>query len=165
MKCRYIAIFPQQTRRTREARVILLCFTGPPVPIATRTHWEAWVYSRNGPTAHLLVVRDELCVHHLLLDVPDGAGGVDGGGADAVRVRLVPVKRGQRRTELAVLLVVQHRLQLHLVSGPRAAAKPLVSPFCDGCPLSVYSLSPSAIGARYGYILFSLPFCDWCPLR
>eukprot|EP00976_Prorocentrum_cordatum_P088238 1187230-Prorocentrum_minimum.AAC.4 len=43
-----------------------------------------------------------------------------------------------------------------------------------GCGL--YSLSPSAIGARYGYILspllrlvpdagiFSLPFCDWCPL-
>eukprot|EP00976_Prorocentrum_cordatum_P100929 1192421-Prorocentrum_minimum.AAC.1 len=43
--------------------------------------------------------------------------------------------------------------------------------------LQVYSLSPSAIGARYGYILstlprlvpvtgiFSLPFRDWCPLR
>eukprot|EP00976_Prorocentrum_cordatum_P028390 575732-Prorocentrum_minimum.AAC.1 len=41
----------------------------------------------------------------------------------------------------------------------------------------VYSLSPSVIGARYGYILypllrrvptmgiFSLPCCDWCPLR
>eukprot|EP00959_Pyramimonas_sp_CCMP1952_P077436 1618629-Pyramimonas_sp.AAC.1 len=25
-------------------------------------------------------------------------------------------------------------------------------PFCDWCPLRVYSLSPSAIGARYGYI-------------
>eukprot|EP00959_Pyramimonas_sp_CCMP1952_P430539 9017343-Pyramimonas_sp.AAC.1 len=24
----------------------------------------------------------------------------------------------------------------------------------DWCPLGVYSLSPSAIGARYGYILF-----------
>eukprot|EP00959_Pyramimonas_sp_CCMP1952_P366779 7681849-Pyramimonas_sp.AAC.1 len=41
----------------------------------------------------------------------------------------------------------------------------------------VYSLSPTAIGARYGYILspllqlvpatgiFSLPYCNWCPLR
>eukprot|EP00959_Pyramimonas_sp_CCMP1952_P442857 9270682-Pyramimonas_sp.AAC.2 len=26
-------------------------------------------------------------------------------------------------------------------------------PFRDWCPLWVYSLSPSAIGARYGYIL------------
>eukprot|EP00976_Prorocentrum_cordatum_P017821 359266-Prorocentrum_minimum.AAC.1 len=26
-------------------------------------------------------------------------------------------------------------------------------PFCDWCPLWVYSLPPSAIGARYGYIL------------
>eukprot|EP00976_Prorocentrum_cordatum_P066307 1178256-Prorocentrum_minimum.AAC.3 len=26
-------------------------------------------------------------------------------------------------------------------------------PFCDRCPLRVYSLSPSAIGARCGYIL------------
>eukprot|EP00976_Prorocentrum_cordatum_P075392 1181893-Prorocentrum_minimum.AAC.1 len=30
-------------------------------------------------------------------------------------------------------------------------------PFCDWCPLWVYSLFPSAIGARYGYILSSLP--------
>eukprot|EP00976_Prorocentrum_cordatum_P034897 709574-Prorocentrum_minimum.AAC.2 len=49
-------------------------------------------------------------------------------------------------------------------------------PFCDWCPLWVYHLSPSAIGARYGYIIspllrlvpavgiLSLPFCDWCPL-
>eukprot|EP00959_Pyramimonas_sp_CCMP1952_P172472 3603490-Pyramimonas_sp.AAC.1 len=48
---------------------------------------------------------------------------------------------------------------------------------CDWCPLRVYSLSPAAIGARYGYILslllrlvpatgiFSLSCCDWCPLR
>eukprot|EP00976_Prorocentrum_cordatum_P088705 1187432-Prorocentrum_minimum.AAC.4 len=49
-------------------------------------------------------------------------------------------------------------------------------PQCGGL-LRVYSLSPSAIGARYGYILsplprlvpatgiFSLPFRDWCLLR
>eukprot|EP00976_Prorocentrum_cordatum_P087698 1187011-Prorocentrum_minimum.AAC.12 len=49
-------------------------------------------------------------------------------------------------------------------------------PFHDWCPLWVCSLSPSAIGARYGYVLsplmrlvpamgiFSLPFHDWCPL-
>ena len=55
---------------------------------------------------HLLVVRDELCVHCLRLDVPDGAGGVDGGRAYAVRVGLVPVERGQGRAELAVLFVV-----------------------------------------------------------
>eukprot|EP00976_Prorocentrum_cordatum_P101855 1192816-Prorocentrum_minimum.AAC.2 len=35
-------------------------------------------------------------------------------------------------------------------------------PFYDWCPLRVYSLSPSVIGARYGYI--PLPFCDCCPL-
>eukprot|EP00976_Prorocentrum_cordatum_P065348 1177869-Prorocentrum_minimum.AAC.3 len=50
-------------------------------------------------------------------------------------------------------------------------------PFRDWCPLRAYSLSPSASGARYGYILsplprvvpvtglFSLPFREWCPLR
>eukprot|EP00976_Prorocentrum_cordatum_P076752 1182427-Prorocentrum_minimum.AAC.1 len=48
---------------------------------------------------------------------------------------------------------------------------------CDWCPLRVYSLSPCAIGARYGYIpsphvrlvpamgVFPLPMCDWCQLR
>eukprot|EP00976_Prorocentrum_cordatum_P096955 1190793-Prorocentrum_minimum.AAC.1 len=51
----------------------------------------------------------------------------------------------------------------------------LVRNRCGGA--QVYSLSPSAIGARYGYILsplprlvpatgiFSLPFRDGCPLR
>eukprot|EP00976_Prorocentrum_cordatum_P073151 1180980-Prorocentrum_minimum.AAC.2 len=29
-------------------------------------------------------------------------------------------------------------------------------PFCDWCPLRVCSLSPSAIGARYGYVLSPL---------
>eukprot|EP00959_Pyramimonas_sp_CCMP1952_P079112 1653742-Pyramimonas_sp.AAC.1 len=49
-------------------------------------------------------------------------------------------------------------------------------PLCDWCLLRVYSLSPCAIGARYGYVLsplvrlapttgiFSLPLCDWRPL-
>eukprot|EP00976_Prorocentrum_cordatum_P115024 1195940-Prorocentrum_minimum.AAC.3 len=30
-------------------------------------------------------------------------------------------------------------------------------PFRDWCPLRAYSLSPSAIGARYGHILSPLP--------
>eukprot|EP00959_Pyramimonas_sp_CCMP1952_P130837 2735812-Pyramimonas_sp.AAC.1 len=30
-------------------------------------------------------------------------------------------------------------------------------PFCDWCPLRVFSLSPSAIGACCGYILSPLP--------
>eukprot|EP00959_Pyramimonas_sp_CCMP1952_P308291 6451925-Pyramimonas_sp.AAC.1 len=49
-------------------------------------------------------------------------------------------------------------------------------PCCDWCPLWAYSLSSSAIGARYGHTLslflrlvptmgiFSLFFCDWCLL-
>eukprot|EP00959_Pyramimonas_sp_CCMP1952_P201678 4217537-Pyramimonas_sp.AAC.2 len=47
------------------------------------------------------------------------------------------------------------------VSSPSAEAEPLcVSifslPFCDWCPLRVYALSPSVIGARYGYMLSPL---------
>eukprot|EP00959_Pyramimonas_sp_CCMP1952_P267949 5602163-Pyramimonas_sp.AAC.1 len=39
-------------------------------------------------------------------------------------------------------------------AGPRTkAASGIFSlPSCNWCPLQVYSLSPSAIGARYGYI-------------
>eukprot|EP00976_Prorocentrum_cordatum_P062535 1176754-Prorocentrum_minimum.AAC.5 len=40
------------------------------------------------------------------------------------------------------------------VSALHSEDTPMFSlPFCDWCPLQVYSFSPSAIGARYGYIL------------
>lgn len=62
--------------------------------------------------AHLLVVRDQLRVHQAALNVPDSAGGVDGGGAHAAGVQLVPVKRRQRRRKLPALILQQ--------TGPRA---------------------------------------------
>mmetsp|Transcript_15700 Transcript_15700/g.54521 ORF Transcript_15700/g.54521 Transcript_15700/m.54521 type:complete len:294 (-) Transcript_15700:197-1078(-) len=61
---------------------------------------------------HGLVVRDELRLGLLRVDVPNGARGVDRGRADDVEVLLVPVERRQRRAVLALLVVVQ---QAHLV--------------------------------------------------
>ena len=60
-------------------------------------------------------MRDELRVHHFLLDVPDGARGVKTRRADALHVGLVPVEAGERRANLAVLVVVQQRLELHAI--------------------------------------------------
>lgn len=55
--------------------------------------------------ARLFVVRNQLCVHHAALHIPDGAGRVDRTGADAPRVQLVPVKGSQRGGKLATLVL------------------------------------------------------------
>lgn len=60
-----------------------------------------------GDVVDLLVVRDELRLDDAFLDVPDGAGGVDAGGADPPRLDVVPVERRERRAELAGLAVVE----------------------------------------------------------
>lgn len=56
---------------------------------------------------------DELGVNGLPLDVPDGAGGVDAGGADALGFGFVPVEGCERTAELAVLVAVEQALELH----------------------------------------------------
>jgi len=60
-----------------------------------------------GDVVDLLVVGDELSLDDGAFDVPDGAGGVDAGGADAVVVYVVPVEGGEGRAELAGLAVVE----------------------------------------------------------
>lgn len=55
--------------------------------------------------ADLLVMRNQLRVHHAALHVPDGASRVDGAGADAARVQLVPVKGGEGRRKLAAFVL------------------------------------------------------------
>lgn len=55
---------------------------------------------------------DELGVDGLALDVPDGAGGVDGGGTDAARVGVVPVEGGERAAVVAVAVTVELAAQL-----------------------------------------------------
>mmetsp|Transcript_9537 Transcript_9537/g.22586 ORF Transcript_9537/g.22586 Transcript_9537/m.22586 type:complete len:203 (-) Transcript_9537:360-968(-) len=76
--------------------------------------------ARERDVVHLLVVRDQLRLCLPGLDVPDGAGGIDGGGADDGGVRLVPVERRQRRTELTVLVIVEELA--HLDGGGRGPA-------------------------------------------
>ena len=53
------------------------------------------------------VLGNELGVDSLAVDVPDGAGGVDAGGADALGLGLVPVEGGEGVEELAVAVVVE----------------------------------------------------------
>ena len=65
-----------------------------------------------GDVIDLLVVGDELGVDGLALDVPDGAGGVDGGGADAARVGVVPVEGGERAAVVAVAVAVELAAEL-----------------------------------------------------
>lgn len=60
---------------------------------------------------------DELGVDGLPLDVPDGARGVDAGGADALGLGFVPVEGGEGPTELAVLVAVEKALELDGVVG------------------------------------------------
>jgi hypothetical protein len=67
-----------------------------------------------GDVVHGLVVRDELRFDDAAFDVPDGAGGVDGRGPDAVGLDLVPVEGGERRAELGggCLAVVEDGAEL-----------------------------------------------------
>jgi hypothetical protein len=64
--------------------------------------------AKAGPKHSLCMpfyVRVCVGVYGTRLDVPDGACGVDGGGAQALGVGLVPVERRQRRAELALLVL------------------------------------------------------------
>ena len=58
------------------------------------------------------VLGNELGVDSLAVDVPDGAGGVDAGGADALGLGLVPVEGGEGVGELAVAVVVEEALHV-----------------------------------------------------
>lgn len=62
-----------------------------------------------GNVVDLLVVRDELRLDDPLLDIPDGASGVDAGGPNPPGFDVVPVEGGQGGTELAGLAVVEDR--------------------------------------------------------
>ncbi|KAH7670076.1 hypothetical protein IHE45_10G001400 [Dioscorea alata] len=68
-----------------------------------------------GDVVDLLVVGNELGVYSLAFDVPDGAGGVDGGGADATGLRLVPVEGGEWSAELRVLVAIEEGLEFDAV--------------------------------------------------
>lgn len=74
----------------------------------------------EGDIVHLLVVGDELSLdvprdaprrladpsdHLTRLQTPDGAGSVDAGGADEVRLHFVPVETGERCTKVRVLVL------------------------------------------------------------
>ena len=55
---------------------------------------------------------DELSFDALTLDVPDGAGGVNGGSADHGGVMEVPVEGSERSRILLLLAIGQLRLEL-----------------------------------------------------
>eukprot|EP00976_Prorocentrum_cordatum_P096201 1190471-Prorocentrum_minimum.AAC.2 len=57
-------IFSRRTDRTHDARVMLLPFTGPPVPTTARMHSTPqrcmlWVYSHDGPMGRRKPKRNE----------------------------------------------------------------------------------------------------------
>ena len=60
---------------------------------------------------------DELGVHNFTLDVPDGTRGVNARSPDSLRLSLVPIERGQRAAEIAVLVPVKEALELDAVVG------------------------------------------------
>jgi hypothetical protein len=72
-----------------------------------------------GDVVHGLVVCDELRLDDAAIDVPDGAGGVDGRGPDAAGFELVPVEGGEGRAELGGggLAVVEDGAELGRGSG------------------------------------------------
>eukprot|EP00964_Phaeocystis_antarctica_P106193 scaffold71118_cov27-Phaeocystis_antarctica.AAC.1 len=74
---------------------------------------------REGQVVDLLVVGDELRLGLHLGDVPDGAGRVDGRGADDVGVSLVPVEGSERRAKLGVLILCGQTGQVGRVRAAR----------------------------------------------
>eukprot|EP00262_Sarcandra_glabra_P012131 TRINITY_DN3062_c0_g1_i3.p2 TRINITY_DN3062_c0_g1~~TRINITY_DN3062_c0_g1_i3.p2 ORF type:complete len:262 (+),score=31.24 TRINITY_DN3062_c0_g1_i3:280-1065(+) len=70
-----------------------------------------------GDVVDFFVVCDELRIDGFPLDVPNGAGGVDAGCADALGLGLVPVEGGEGSAVLAVLVAVEEALEYHAVFG------------------------------------------------
>lgn len=94
-----------------------------------REHIATAAGPRERNIVDLLVVRNQLRLDvaddHATdrlarFDAPDRAGGVDRRGAHQIRVHFVPVERRQRRTEIAVLVVVEDTFE----PGVRFAGPP-----------------------------------------
>ncbi|KAI6707144.1 hypothetical protein NL676_010106 [Syzygium grande] len=60
------------------------------------------------------IMGDELGVDSLVLNVLDGAGSVDAGGADALGLGLVPVEGDERPAELSILVAVEEGAEFNL---------------------------------------------------
>mmetsp|Transcript_8732 Transcript_8732/g.23570 ORF Transcript_8732/g.23570 Transcript_8732/m.23570 type:complete len:295 (-) Transcript_8732:195-1079(-) len=78
---------------------------------------------RERQIEYLSIVRYELRPRRLRREIPYRAGGVDAGGSDHVGIRVVPIKRSQRRAVLARLVVVEQGLLLH---GARPSARVVI---------------------------------------
>eukprot|EP00976_Prorocentrum_cordatum_P104416 1193882-Prorocentrum_minimum.AAC.1 len=146
--------------------IILLHFTGPPVPITARMHLTPQRGGRHSPLHLHDVLRLRRAGHFV--------GVAEHHSADAVPSVHLQQHCACKRTVAQIPRppdILSPLLRLAPATGMFSL------PFRDWFPLRVRSLSPSAIGARYGYVLsplprwvpttgmFSLPFRNWRPLR
>lgn len=72
-------------------------------------------FLRKMDVVDLLIMSDELCEDGFLFDVPDGAGGVDGAGADEVVELGVPVEGSEGSREVVIVLEVEFKTDLLVV--------------------------------------------------
>mmetsp|Transcript_35862 Transcript_35862/g.61728 ORF Transcript_35862/g.61728 Transcript_35862/m.61728 type:complete len:225 (+) Transcript_35862:388-1062(+) len=90
--------------------------------------------TRKGNVVDFLVVRYQLRLGHHRVDVPDGAGGVDGTCADDGRVRVIPVETRQRSAIFCVFVVVQHAFHGYFIFFREAPQPQIIS--CRGQQIS-----------------------------
>ncbi|KAE8732471.1 hypothetical protein F3Y22_tig00002011pilonHSYRG00001 [Hibiscus syriacus] len=65
-----------------------------------------------GDIINLLIVGNKLGIHRFPLDIPYSTGRIDGGGADSLGLRLIPVEGGKRAAKLTVLIAIKERLEV-----------------------------------------------------
>ncbi|GKV46841.1 hypothetical protein SLEP1_g53802 [Rubroshorea leprosula] len=68
-------------------------------------------HTTPGNIVILFVMGNELGVDSLTFNVPDGAGGVNGGGADPLGLSFIPVEGGKRTAKLTVFVTIEGGLE------------------------------------------------------
>ena len=70
-------------------------------------------FADNITTSHYNLPTTPADVFQAHLNVPDGAGRVNAGGSQPIEVRFIPIERGQRGAELAVLVLQPVEIPQH----------------------------------------------------
>ncbi|KAF5479227.1 hypothetical protein F2P56_000068 [Juglans regia] len=109
--------------------------------------------SAPGDVVYLLIVSNELGVDDFAIYVPDGAGGIDAGGADALGLGVVPVEGGEGTAEVAVLVSVEEALKLDAVV---VGDPPHTEEIAGGCEkvgfLALLVRDKDGLGGRVGML-------------
>ena len=109
-----ILLVPPQTQQRRvwsltlvNDRTVILVSQVENSHTSIRTYASENLWTTPRDVVHLLIMRDELRVHALALDVPNRTRRVDRRRPHSLKLGLVPIKARQRCAKFAALVIIQ----------------------------------------------------------